>query len=86
MPKPTNGGKTYTFHLKHGIKFGPPVNRAVTSKDIVTRCSGSRTRRTAAEYAFYYTVIKGLDDYATARAKSISGIKTPNAVRRSSST
>ena len=30
VPKPTNGGKTYTFHLKSGIKFGPPVNRAVT--------------------------------------------------------
>ena len=28
VPKPTNGGKTYTFHLKQGVKFGPPVNRA----------------------------------------------------------
>src|SRR6476469_11058488 len=24
----SNGGKTYTFHLKDGIKFGPPLNRA----------------------------------------------------------
>ncbi len=24
VPKPTNGGKTYTFHLKQGVKFGPP--------------------------------------------------------------
>ena len=23
----TNGGKTYTFHLRHGVKFSPPVNR-----------------------------------------------------------
>src|SRR6185437_8942850 len=30
LPKATNGGKTYTFHLKSGIEFGPPVNRPVT--------------------------------------------------------
>src|SRR5262245_37929733 len=34
VPKPTNGGKRYTFHLKKGIKFGPPVNREITSKDV----------------------------------------------------
>ena len=28
VPEPTDGGKTYTFHLKPGVKFGPPVNRA----------------------------------------------------------
>src|SRR4051794_31017129 len=34
VPAPTNGGRTYTFHLKPGVKFGPPVNREVTSADI----------------------------------------------------
>src|SRR5262249_32082938 len=34
VPKPTDGGTTYTFHLKHGVKFGPPVNRQVTSADV----------------------------------------------------
>src|SRR3954451_17747085 len=32
VPKPTNGGLTYTYKLRDGVKFGPPVNRAVTSK------------------------------------------------------
>src|SRR5580692_3180828 len=36
VPTPTNGGKTYTFHLKPDIKFGPPVNREITSQDLVT--------------------------------------------------
>src|SRR5580765_5601342 len=31
VPTPTDGGKRYTFHLKAGVKFGPPVNRQVTS-------------------------------------------------------
>src|SRR5262249_29154970 len=35
VPAPTDGGKTYTFHLKSGIRFGPPVNRAVTSRDVL---------------------------------------------------
>src|SRR3954469_4007371 len=35
VPVPTKGGTVYTFHLKPGIKFSPPVNRAVTSKDIL---------------------------------------------------
>ena len=28
-------GLTYTFHLKSGIKFGPPLNREITSKDVL---------------------------------------------------
>src|SRR5690349_10245627 len=34
LPQPSDGGKTYAFTLKHGIRFGPPVDRAVTSKDL----------------------------------------------------
>ena len=31
------------------------------------------------EYGFYYTVIKGWNAYAAGKAKTISGITTPNA-------
>jgi len=34
VPTPTDNGLTYTFHLKPGIKFAPPVNREITSQDI----------------------------------------------------
>ena len=79
LPKPTNGGKTYTFHIKPGIKFSPPVNRAVTSKDIVTAMERLASKTNGAQYAFYYTDIAGWTAYADGKAKSISGIKTPNA-------
>ena len=80
VPKPTNGGKTYTFHIKPGVKFSPPVNRAGHLGGLRERdASASRTRRTAASTRFYYNVIKGWDAYAAGKAKSISGIKTPNA-------
>ena len=31
----TNGGKTYLFHIRPGIKFAPPVSREVTAQDFV---------------------------------------------------
>ena len=48
VPKPTNGGKTYTFHIKPDIKFSPPVSRAVVCRLRERDASASRTRRTAA--------------------------------------
>ena len=33
MPTVTDGGRTYTFHLRRGIRFSPPVNRAVRPSD-----------------------------------------------------
>jgi peptide/nickel transport system substrate-binding protein len=79
VPTPTNGGKTYTFHLKSGAMFGPPVNRAITSQDIVTAMDRLANPKDGGQYAFYYTVIKGWNAYAAGKAKTISGITTPNA-------
>ena len=35
IPEPSADGLTYTFTIKDGITFGPPVNREITSKDIL---------------------------------------------------
>jgi peptide/nickel transport system substrate-binding protein len=78
VPKPTNGGKTYTFHIKPGVMFGPPVSRQVTSQDFVTALDRVANPKDGAQYAFYYATIKGWQAYASGKAKSISGIKTPN--------
>jgi peptide/nickel transport system substrate-binding protein len=77
LPKPTNGGKTYTFHLKSGIKFAPPVNREITSADIAYAMQRLASSKDGAEYGFYYTSIKGWA--AGANGGKISGITTPNA-------
>ncbi len=79
VPKPTNGGKTYTFRLKSGIKFGPPVSREITSKDVLYALQRLAKPKNGGQYGFYYSVIKGFDDYGAGKAKAISGIKTPNA-------
>ncbi len=78
VPKPTNGGKTYTFHIKKGVMFSPPVSRQVTSADFVNAMQRLANPKDGGQYSFYYTVIKGWSQYAAGKAKSISGIKTPN--------
>ena len=80
VPKPTNGGKRYTFKLKNGIKFGPPVNREITSKDVKYALERMARPKNGAQYAFYLSgVIKGWEAYSKGEAKSISGIRTPSA-------
>jgi peptide/nickel transport system substrate-binding protein len=79
VPRPTNGGKTYTFKLKKGIKWGPPLNREITSADARYAIERLARPKNGAQYGFYYNVIKGLDAYAKGKTKSISGIRTPNA-------
>ena len=74
----TNGGKTYTFKLKHGIKFGPPLNRAITSKDILFAFERIGTKSIGAQYGFYYDAIKGMTAFSAGKSKVISGIKTPD--------
>jgi peptide/nickel transport system substrate-binding protein len=78
VPTPTNGGKTYTFHIKQGVKFSPPVSRQVTAQDVVTAIDRLASKKDGAEYSFYYTPIKGFAAYQAGKAKSISGISTPN--------
>ena len=80
VPKPTDGGRTYTFHLKPGIKFGPPVNRAITSQDIEYAFQRINDATLVPQYGYYYDgLIKGLTGKAKTPDSRISGISTPNA-------
>ena len=78
IPQPSSDGLTYTFHLKPGIKFGPPLDRPITSKDVEYAFERLDTKPLVAEYGFYYFgVIKGMTGSAPAPAP-ISGIETPD--------
>jgi len=78
VPTPTDGGLTYTFHLKPGVKWAPPLARVVTSHDIEYAFERINTASLVAQYGFYYNgIIKGMDGTAT-RPTPISGITTPN--------
>ncbi len=78
IPAPTAGGTVYTFTLRPGVSFGPPVSRPVTSKDIAYAFERIATPSVAAQYGFYYSPIKGFDAFAAGKATTISGIETPD--------
>jgi len=77
-PDVSADGLDYTFHLKAGVKFGPPLDRDVTSKDVEYAFERINTKPLVAQYGFYYDgVIKGMDGQA-AKPAPISGIETPD--------
>ena len=61
-PEISSDGLKYTFKLKPGVKWAPPLNRDVTSADVAYAFQRINTAPMVAQYASYYTgVIKGLD-------------------------
>ncbi|MBS1195761.1 MAG: transporter substrate-binding protein, partial [Actinobacteria bacterium] len=78
MPEISDDGLTYTFTLKDGIKFGPPLSREITSHDIEFAFRRMATESVVAQYEFYYDgLIEGLTLSADMPA-DISGIETPD--------
>jgi peptide/nickel transport system substrate-binding protein len=77
IPEPTNDGLTYTFTLKDGVMFGPPVNREVTSQDVLFAFERIGTPGLAL-YANYYQNIEGMPEFTAGDADTISGIETPD--------
>jgi ABC-type transport system substrate-binding protein len=74
LPTPTNDGLTYTFHIKPGVKFAPPVNREVTAEDFVYSFN-RMMNLSAAPAKGYYEFIKGATAVEKGKATTVSGIK-----------
>ena len=70
--------KTITVHLKKGIKFSPPVNREITSKDIKYGFERAFSTHVPSPYAtVYFADIVGAPSKPGA-IKDIPGIETPD--------
>ncbi|HEU4900544.1 MAG TPA: ABC transporter substrate-binding protein [Actinomycetota bacterium] len=79
LPPPADGGLTYTFRLRQGVKWAPPLARDVTSKDVAYAFQRINAAPLVAQYGFYYTgVIKGLDGKAKSAETKVPGIETPD--------
>jgi peptide/nickel transport system substrate-binding protein len=78
-PEISSDGLKYTFKLKPGVKWAPPLDRAVTSKDVAYAFQRMNTAPLVAQYGFYYYgTIKGMDGKAKSADTKISGIETPD--------
>jgi peptide/nickel transport system substrate-binding protein len=75
----SSDGLTYTFTLKDGVKFGPPLSRPITSEDVAYAFQRINTKSLVAQYGFYYNgTIEGMDGTAKSADQTISGIETPD--------
>jgi peptide/nickel transport system substrate-binding protein len=75
-PIVSDGGRTITIHIKPDWKFGPPVNRDITSKDVEFAFERMYNSNTQNGYVTGYFPIQG----ATVGVgnRPIPGISTPN--------
>lgn len=78
LPEVSVDGLTWTVRLKDGIKFGPPVDREILSKDVLYAFERIGTPSVVAQYGFYFDVIEGMAEFAAGEAGTISGIQTPD--------
>jgi peptide/nickel transport system substrate-binding protein len=73
VPTPTNGGKTYTFHIRSGLKYsdGEPV-RASDFENMI-----KRMLYLGGPWSSFFFPVKGAEAYATAKKKdgTIAGLK-----------
>jgi peptide/nickel transport system substrate-binding protein len=78
-PQISDGGKTVTVKIRKGVKFSPPVNRAVTSDDVKYALERGFTKEVPNGYLeAYMGDVKGLKAFQDGDADRISGIETPD--------
>jgi peptide/nickel transport system substrate-binding protein len=81
MPEVSSDGLTWTFHLKRGIHYAPPLaDVEITARDFVRALQREARLGTPAAggYSDLYSVIEGFDMYAQKGAGSVSGLQAPD--------
>ena len=76
MPTVSNGGRTYTFHVRPGFRFSPPSNEPVTAETF--RHTLERSLSPTSRYSAgptWVSDIAGVSAYRAGRAEHISGIE-----------
>jgi peptide/nickel transport system substrate-binding protein len=75
-PQISDDGKTLTVRIRRGVRFGPPVNREVTARDVKYAIERGFNPSVANAYAStYYGDVVGAD---RASGGAIPGIETPD--------
>jgi peptide/nickel transport system substrate-binding protein len=75
-PQVSADAKTITIHIRHGVHFGPPVNREVTSADVAYAFDRDANPNVASPYfEAYFGSLEGLK---SSHGGPIPGIKTPD--------
>jgi oligopeptide transport system substrate-binding protein len=72
----TTDAQTWTFHLKHGVMFQPPVSREVKAQDVVDSWNRATDKANASPTSYVLSPIQGCGDdgYATSK-NGLTGVK-----------
>jgi peptide/nickel transport system substrate-binding protein len=77
-PEVSSDGKTVTVKIRKGVKFSPPVNREVTSKDVKYAIErGFTTSVASGPIATYFADLDGAK-IGSKPGSTVSGIETPD--------
>jgi oligopeptide transport system substrate-binding protein len=72
----TTDAQTWTFHLKKGVMFQPPVSREVTAQDFVDSWNRATDKANASPTSYVMSPIVGCGDDGYATSKSgLTGVK-----------
>jgi peptide/nickel transport system substrate-binding protein len=78
-PEISEDGKTVTVKIRSGVKFSPPVNREVTSKDVAYGIERGFLKSVNGPYVgAYMGDLVGVKAFQAGKAKRIAGIQTPD--------
>jgi peptide/nickel transport system substrate-binding protein len=70
--------RTYTFTLRPGVRYAPPVNREVTAQDFITAVERLYDKESPSPAQFYADLITGATAFGAGKAGRISGLSAPD--------
>jgi peptide/nickel transport system substrate-binding protein len=77
-PQVSADRRTYTFTLRPGVRYAPPVNRDVTAQDFITAIQRFYDKQSPSYGQFYADLIAGARAFGAGKANRISGLVAPN--------
>jgi peptide/nickel transport system substrate-binding protein len=70
-------GRTYSFRIRRGVRYAPPVSREVQAKDFVYAIERQFHPERPSPNP-YSVLIQGVAEFAAGKAKTISGMRAPD--------
>jgi peptide/nickel transport system substrate-binding protein len=77
-PQVSADGRTYTFTLRPGVRYAPPVNREVTARDFITAIERLYDEKNPSYGQQYADLIAGTRAFGAGKANRISGLAAPD--------
>ncbi len=76
----SDDGRTYTFRIRRGVRYAPPVDREVRAGDFIYAVERQLDpdQPSPGSPNPYARLISGAGDFAAGRASSISGMRAPD--------